>query len=83
MNIINLSSVERKATVELSADELVFICNALYFYQLEGSYFPEYVQRLYSDMMIVNNLTQYSEIGDAELASIVRFRNLGEKTFKE
>lgn len=74
MNIQNISKDKREATVELSADDLVMICNALYS-QLEENKDNEHFLRLYSDMMMTRDLCQYGHVDNFCLHNIVKCRN--------
>ena len=55
MNIQNISKEKRNVIVELSADELVTICNLLFSQFSEQKDKENYLQ-LYSDMMIARDL---------------------------
>ena len=74
MNIQNISKKKRNVIVELEADDLVMICNALYS-QLEEEKNREPFLQLYSDMMMVRNLCQYGHIDNFCLSNIVKCRN--------
>lgn len=74
MNIQNVSKSERKATVELSVDDLVIICNALY-PQLTENKSKENFLLLYSNMMMVRDLCQYGHVDNFCLHNIVKCRN--------
>lgn len=74
MNIQNISKKKRNVIVELEADDLVMICNALYS-QLEEEKNREPFLQLYSDMMMVRDLCQYGHIDNFCLSNIVKCRN--------
>lgn len=74
MNIQNVSKNESKATVELSVDDLVIICNALY-PQLTENKSKENFLLLYSNMMMVRDLCQYDHVDNFCLHNIVKCRN--------
>ena len=74
MNIQNVSKNESKATVELSVDDLVIICNALY-PQLTENKSKENFLLLYSNMMMVRDLCQYGHVDNFCLHNIVKCRN--------
>ena len=74
MNIHNISKEKREVTVDLSADDLVMICNALYS-QLEEKKDKESFLQLYSDMMMARDLCQYGHVDDFCLHNIVKCRN--------
>lgn len=74
MNIQNISKEKRNVIVELEADDLVMICNALYS-QLEEKKNREPFFQLYSDMMMVRDLCQYGHIDNFCLSNIVKCRN--------
>lgn len=74
MNIQNISKKERSVTVELSADDLVMICNALYG-QSETEKKNERFLQLYSDMMMARDLCQYGHVDNFCLHQIAICRN--------
>ena len=82
MDIKKLSKEERMAIVELSADDLVMICNALYG-QYEEKKDNENFSRLYSDMMIARDLCQYGHIDNFCLSRINKSRNAVENELVE
>ena len=74
MNIQNISKEKRNVIVELEADDLVMICNALYS-QLEEKNNNDNFLQLYSDMMMARDLCQYGHIDNFCLSNIVKCRN--------
>lgn len=72
MNIQNISKKDREVTINLSADELVKICNI--FYQTEKGEDDLY-HKLYSEFMIARDLCQYGHIDNFCLSEIVKNRN--------
>lgn len=74
MNIQNISKNKREIMTELSADDLVIICNALYS-QLAEKRGDENFLRLYSDMMMARDLCQYGHVDNFCLSNIVKCRN--------
>ncbi len=74
MNIQNISKDKREATIELSADDLVIICNALYS-QLDEKKSDEKFLQLYSDMMMARDICQYGHVDNFCLHNIVKCRN--------
>ena len=74
MNIQNISKDKREATIELSADDLVIICNALYS-QLDEKKSDENFLQLYSDMMMARDICQYGHVDNFCLHNIVKCRN--------
>lgn len=78
MNIQSLSKEERRAIVELNADDSVIICNALYAQFEEKKNKGNFLQ-LYSDMMIARDLCQYGSLDNFCLRNIVKCRNDVEK----
>lgn len=74
MNIQNISKDKREATIELSADDLVIICNALYS-QLDKKKSDEKFLQLYSDMMMARDICQYGHVDNFCLHNIVKCRN--------
>lgn len=74
MNIQNISKENREVIVELSADDLVIICNALYAQSSEKKD-TDYFMELYSNMMMARDLCQYGHVDDFCLHNIVRCRS--------
>lgn len=74
MNIQNISKEKRNVIVELEADDLVMICNALYS-QLEKKKNKDNFLQLYSDMMMARDLCQYGHVDNFCLHNIVKCRN--------
>lgn len=74
MNIQSISKRDREVTVELSADDLIIICNALYAKSKEERD-NDYFMQLYSDMMMARDLCQYGHVDDFCLHNIVKSRN--------
>lgn len=60
MNILNVSKNERKAVVSLTADELVKLANVLY-NAPDGDKNNLYY-KLYSEIMLARDLSQYGHI---------------------
>ena len=75
MNIQTISTEQRKVTVELTADDLSMICDALCAQSKEKKYSDDFMQ-LYSDIMLVRNLCNCGRIDDFCLRNIVKCRNL-------
>ena len=74
MNIQKILKENREVTVELSADDLVTICNALYAQSGEKKDNNHFMQ-LYSDMMMARDLCQYGHIDNFCLHNIVKCRS--------
>lgn len=74
MNIQNISKENQKAIVELTADDLVIICNALYA-QSDKKKNNDYFMQLYSDMMMARDLCQYGHVDNFCLHNIVKCRS--------
>lgn len=74
MNIQNISKEQKKVIVELSADDLITICNALYSQREEEKDSAIFLQ-LYSDMMMARDLCQYGHVDNFCLHNIVKCRN--------
>lgn len=74
MNIQSMSKKERSVTMELSADELVMICNALYGQSKTDKKNEKFLQ-LYSDMMMARDLCQYGHVDNFCLHRIAICRN--------
>ncbi len=81
MTIQTISKEDKNVTVELSADDLVMICNALYRYSKEYDLRSkeqktiDHFLQLYSDMMMARDLCQYGHIDNFCLRNIVACRN--------
>lgn len=74
MNIQSILKENREVTVELSANDLVIICNALYAQSSEKK--PhDYFMQLYSDMMMARDLCQYGHVDNFCLHNIVKCRS--------
>lgn len=74
MNVQSISKRDKEVTVELSADDLVIICNALYAQSKEERN-NDYFMQLYSDMMMARDLCQYGHVDDFCLHNIVKCRS--------
>lgn len=74
MNIQSISKEKRNAIVELNADELVIICNALYA-QLDKKKDEENFLQLYSNAMMIRDLCKYGNVDNYCLRNIVKCRN--------
>lgn len=74
MNIQTISKAKREVMVELTADDLVIICNALYAQSGEERN-NNYFMQLYSDMMMAKDLCQYGHVDDFCLHNIVKCRS--------
>ena len=71
MEIQSISKEKRECTIRLSVDELVMICNS--FHYVENKYESSCLfHKLYSEMIIANNLCQYGHI-DNFYSKIVGF----------
>lgn len=73
MNIQNISKNDREVTVTLSSDELVKLCNVLYYardkYDGDNLY-----HEIKSDLMIARDISQYGNIDDTTLSKIIKER---------
>ena len=71
MNIQNISKNDREVTVTLSSDELVKLCNVLYYardkYDGDNLY-----HEIKSDLMIARDISQYGNIDDTTLSKIIK-----------
>lgn len=74
MDIINISKTKKTATVSLSADELVKLCNVLYHATDKDK--NNLYNQIYSNMMIARDLCQYGHIDDFCLERIVKCRGI-------
>lgn len=81
MTIQTISKEDENVTVELSADDLVMICNALYLHSKEQDLQSKEQKtndnflQLYSDMMIARDLCQYGHVDNFCLRNVVACRN--------
>ena len=83
MNIQSISKEKRQVIVCLDADELVKICNV--FYETQKAREKEkrkdkLYYKLYSDMMLARDLSQYGHIDSFCLGQIVKHRSLSGET---
>ena len=71
MNIQNISKNDREVTVTLSSDELVKLCNVLYYardkYDGDNLY-----HEIKSDLMIARDISQYGNIDNTTLSKIIK-----------
>ena len=74
MNMQTISKAKREVMVELTADDLVIICNALYAQSGEEKN-NDYFMQLYSDMMMARDLCQYGHVDDFCLHNIIKCRS--------
>lgn len=72
MNILEISKPKREVTVTLSSDELVKLCNIMYESQKPKNSMCE---RLYSDLILARDLSQYGLVDNFSLSRIVEHRN--------
>lgn len=72
MYIQSISTQTKGAVVELSADELVRLCNVLY---VQDRYSDNLHYKLYGDMMIARDLCQYGHIDGFCFDRIAECRN--------
>lgn len=73
VTIVEISKEHRAAKVELGTDELVALCNGLYQITKESDVGEIYL-RLYSDLMLARDLSQYGHIDSFCLSKIVGCR---------
>lgn len=74
MNIHSISKEKRNVIVELDANDLAIICNALYAQLIENKEKENFLQ-LYSDAMMARDLCQYGHVDNFCLRNIVKCRN--------
>ena len=80
MTIQTISKEDKNVTVELSADDLVMICNALYLHSKEQDLQSkeqktnDHFLQLYSDMMIARDLC-HGHVDNFCLRNVVACRN--------
>lgn len=76
MNILEMSKTKNTATVKLTSDDLVKICNAMGEYMSNKDTSPEF-KHLYADLMRARDLSQYGHIDDFCLNQILKTRLTG------
>lgn len=74
MNIQTISKEKKEVMVELTADDLGIICNALYAQLGEKKHNDTFMQ-FYSDMMMAKDLCRYGHVDDFCLHNIVKCRS--------
>lgn len=74
MNIQTISKEKKEVIVELTADDLIIICNTLYAQSGEERN-NNYFMQLYSDMMMTRDLCQYGHVDNFCLHNIVKCRS--------
>ena len=72
MEILNISKKEREVVVTLNSDELVKLCNTMY--NAKESDKNNLFYKLYSELMIARDLSQYGHIDDFCLERIIENR---------
>ena len=75
MNIHSISKEKRNVIVELDANDLAIICNALYAQPRENKEKENFLQ-LYSDAMMARDLCQYGHVDNFCLRNIVKCLSL-------
>lgn len=75
MKIQRLDVGKREATITLDADELVAVCNSLY-RDVERK---KKNNRLYADLMLVRDLSQYGHVDDWCMGKIMEQRELAKE----
>lgn len=79
MNIENISKTQQQATIVLSKDELVLLCNIMFKYGIAAGNNEEaktdLFNKTYADMIIARDMCQYGHIDNFALSSIMRARN--------
>lgn len=73
MNIINISKENKQATIELSTDELIKLCNVLY--SAQDDHKNDLYHKLYSELMMTRDLCLYGHIDDFCLEHIIKELN--------
>lgn len=73
MNILNISKTNGNATLLLSSNELVAICNALY--KAPENHKNNEFYKLYGDMLIARDLSQYGSLDAFCLEKVMECRN--------
>lgn len=62
MKLLNLSKEKENVTVELSSDELVLLCNCMYYADEQNNLNNQFGYELYADMIAIRDLCQYGHI---------------------
>ena len=74
MRINMVDSTKNKVSITLNSSELVAICNALYRDKELSSKYNE----MYSDFMMIRDLSQYGRVDSWGLTQIIKQRGLKE-----
>lgn len=72
MNILNVSKSDNEAIIRLDSSELVRLCNVLY--KSQEDYNDNLHYKLYGDLMIARDLSQYGHIDGFCFNSIAKCR---------
>lgn len=67
----------------LEADDLIKICNAIYYAIKSNAIGQDKYAKLYSDLQIARDLCQYGHLDNVSLKSIIKTRQLMVKEGKE
>lgn len=75
MNILSVSKEKREAVIKLDSSELVMLCNVMY-HADKDEYKDRYKDfyRVYNNLMLIRDLSQYGHIDDFCLSRIVECR---------
>lgn len=76
MNVREVSKDKREVVAVLEADDLVRICNAIYYAIKSDSIKQDKYAKLYSDLQIARDLCQYGHLDNVSLKRIVKTRQL-------
>lgn len=78
MKIENISKSAEKVTMTLNKDELVLLCNTMYYAEKASvdEVKRELFHKVYADLITAKDLCLYGRIDDIELNFIMRERNL-------
>ncbi len=72
MNILNINKKEKEVVVTLNADELIELCNCMY--RADEKNQEGVFHKLYGELMIARELSQYGHIDNWALSKIVEQR---------
>ena len=94
MNIKNITKSTNQVNMTLEKDELVMLCNVMYFAEIAGldETKRKIFHKVYADLIMVTNLCQYGHVDDfafnlimdeRKYAGLKKFKRLEEKLEEE
>ena len=81
MDILSLSKDSKRVTVTLDSDELVKLCNVLY--KAEDKDKNVLYYKLYSDLMLARDLSQYGHLDEFCFKNIAQCRDEAKNLLNE